>query len=113
MNIRGWLYSRYTELKGRGYPVLFEKLCQEIDAGISPDLLIQNLRNILSYCRANVPYYAQIMSQIEDDQLLEQNPEIYLQKLPILTKEIIRQNFEQLKSKDLPKKKWSEWMWSS
>ncbi len=106
MNIRGWLYSKYASFKGRGYPVIFEKLCQEIDAGISPEISTKNLRNILSHCRKNVPYYTQIMSLIDDDQLLEQNPAVYLQKLPVLTKDVIRQNFDQLKSKDLPKRNW-------
>ncbi len=106
MNLRGWLYSRYSSFKGRGYSVIFEKLCQEINAGIPPETTIKNLINILKFCQTNVPYYAQLMTQVDNQALLEQNPEVYLKNLPVLSKDLIRQNFEQLKSTDLKQRQW-------
>ncbi|NEO11007.1 MULTISPECIES: hypothetical protein [unclassified Moorena] len=106
MNLRGWLYSKYSSLQGREYYAIFDKLCQEITSGIHPETTQTNLIKIINHCQANVPYYTQIMLQIGNPTLLEQNPEVYLQKLPVLTKDLIRQNFEQIKSTDLQKRQW-------
>ncbi|NEQ06747.1 MAG: phenylacetate--CoA ligase family protein [Moorea sp. SIO4E2] len=106
MNFRGWLYSHYSSLQGRGYSAIFDKLSQEITSGIHPETTQTNLIKILNHCQKNVPYYTQIMAQIGNYKLLEQNPEVYLQNLPVLTKDLIRQNFEQIKSTDLKQRQW-------
>ncbi|EGJ32391.1 MULTISPECIES: phenylacetate--CoA ligase family protein [Moorena] len=106
MNFRGWLYSHYSSLQGRGYSAIFDKLSQEITSGIHPETTQTNLIKILKHCQKNVPYYTQIMAQIGNYKLLEQNPEVYLQNLPVLTKDLIRQNFEQIKSTDLKQRQW-------
>nr|MDZ8004516.1 hypothetical protein [Nostoc sp. DedSLP05] len=53
-----------------------------------------------------MPYYADYLNQIGLEELLLQEPELCLTRLPILTKDIIRQNFEQLKSTDLVQRQW-------
>ncbi|AOY79369.2 hypothetical protein BJP36_04990 [Moorena producens JHB] len=106
MNLRGWLYSKYSALQGRGYSAIFDKLSQENSSGIHPETTQTNLIKILNHCQKNVPYYTQIMAQIGNRTLLEQNPEVYIQNLPVLTKDLIRQKFEQIKSTDLKQRQW-------
>ncbi len=67
---------------------------------ITHDLLV----NILEHCKNNVPYYSKLMSGWDDS--YRQDPEKYLRKLPILTKDIIQENYDLLKSNDLDQRKW-------
>ncbi|NEO11005.1 MULTISPECIES: hypothetical protein [unclassified Moorena] len=106
MNIRGWLYSNYSSLQGRGYSTIFDKLSQENSSGIHPETTQTNLIKIINHCQKTVPYYTQIMAKIGHYKLIEKNPEVYIQKLPVLTKDLIRQNFEQIKSTDLKQRQW-------
>jgi phenylacetate-CoA ligase len=55
-----------------------------------------NLRNILRHLIRNVPYYKSLKLKDFND----------LSEYPILTKDIIRNKFEELKSEDLVKRKW-------
>lgn len=106
MNIRGCIYSRFSAFKGNSSPVIFDNFCQEINSGIHPETTQKKIVKILNHCRINVPYYTQIMAQIDNQTLLEQNPKVYIQKLPVLTKDLIRQNFEQIKSTDLKQRQY-------
>ena len=60
----------------------------------------QRLQSLVQHCYANVPYYTRVFDERglkpEDIQCRED-----LQKLPILTKQLVREHFEELISKDV------------
>lgn len=62
------------------------------------------LANLLRHCAANVPYYAELIASAGDG--YETDAVEYLRKLPLLTKEIIRGQFERLQSRDLGQRHW-------
>lgn len=104
--VKKHIYFSLIALKGYKYPKVYKQFRKEYISGIPENTTINLLRNILTHCNKSVPYYADLISQIDCKESLEEYPEIYLSKLPILTKDIIRANFEQLKSKDIKKRKW-------
>jgi len=63
------------------------------------------LVRLLDHCRLHVPYYAELMREAPID--WRANPRGYLRTLPILTKNIIRSRFENLKSDDLKNRVWT------
>ncbi|KCZ71731.1 coenzyme F390 synthetase [Candidatus Methanoperedens nitroreducens] len=65
----------------------------------------ERLKTLLLHAYRNVPYYNRVLSEsgvVIDGKINLDN----FSKIPILTKDIIRKNFEELKSKDLNKRKW-------
>ena len=63
------------------------------------------LKEILLYSYNNVPYYTHVLGEAEvvvDEKINLAN----LSKVPILTKDIIREHFDDLKCNDLDKRKW-------
>ena len=62
------------------------------------------LARLLRHCAANVPYYAKLMARAGDR--YETDAIKYLRCLPLLTKDLVRENFEQLKSRDLAQRHW-------
>ncbi len=67
-------------------------------------LLRQNLRSMLEFCSAHVPYYQAVLREFAPEDF--STPEIILGQLPILTKTLIRDNFDELKSRDLAQRQW-------
>lgn len=68
----------------------------------------QRLRNLLSHAYHNVPYYREVLAK---SGVVNKSVGVALDdfsKIPFLTKDIIRLRFEDLKSKDLPARKWYE-----
>jgi len=64
------------------------------------------LKVLLLHAYKNVPYYTKVFKDIG---LISKNNKVQLgkfYKIPVLTKDIIRNNFEELKSKDIGKRKW-------
>ena len=51
-----------------------------------------------------MPYYRSIIRELGDS--YREDPFEYLKHMPVLTKAVIRENFEDLKSDDLPKRRW-------
>ena len=65
----------------------------------------EKLENLLLHAYNNIPYYHKVLQYVEvvkNGRVLLEN----FEKIPILTKELIRNNFEDLKSKDVNKRKW-------
>lgn len=63
------------------------------------------LKKLLVHCYEKIPYYTNVLN--ESDVVV--NGEVNLtnfSNIPVLTKEIIREHFEDMKSKDLDKRKW-------
>lgn len=104
MNMRKALFFSYKHITGSSFPSIYEDLIKQDQAGFAPDTAKQQLRQLLAHCQRSVPYYMEIMKTIGDD--FERDPESYLLKLPILTKEKIRTHFAQLTSLDLDQRKW-------
>jgi phenylacetate-CoA ligase len=93
-----------VSLRGQALGRWYEHYLKETENGITPDTTRKLLVQLLTHCRKFVPYYAKIMNEIGDS--FDEDPVGYLQHLPILTKEIIREHFDELKSSDLERRKW-------
>ena len=78
-------------------------ICED-RSGIDPDVTKRSLVHILDHSRAHVPYYRDAITGLGGD--YHDDPEAYLQQMPILTKDVIRGCFESLKSDDLDARKW-------
>lgn len=104
MNVRKVLYFGYHRLMGSSFPAIYEDLVREDHLGEATDATKQLLVELLAHCQRSVPYYAALMKEVRGS--FETDPEAYLVHLPILTKGVIREHFEQLKSLDLGQRKW-------
>ena len=104
MSIRQALFFGYKHMKGSALPAIYENLLRQDRAGVAPDTTKELIVRLLMHCQRSVPYYAEIMREIGDD--FADDPETYLLKLPLLTKEKIRTHYAQLTSLDLNQRKW-------
>lgn len=105
MNIRKNTYFFLLRtLRGIKLGHYYRYFWQQIQDGISPQTTETLLEQLLDHCQKNVPYYATLMKKLGDS--YHHDPIEYLQRLPILTKDIIRKNFNELQSKDLSQRKW-------
>lgn len=104
MNIRKWLFFTQARIRGRKLGIYYERYVREYQAGISPDITRKLLIQLLEHCQKSVPYYREIITRLGYS--FYKDPEEYLMNFPILTKDIIRQNFNELKSVDLALRKW-------
>jgi phenylacetate-CoA ligase len=104
INLRKWLYFALVGLRGQALGAYYERLLQEVQNGIPLDTSKKLLIQLLDHCKQSVPYYAEVIRDIGDS--FYEDPEEYLRRFPILTKDIIRSRFDELKSTDLPRRKW-------
>lgn len=81
-------FSKVNELRK------FEKLELQQQEEIRKKELIK----LLEYCKANIPYYQEVFSSSGFDILNIEKDIKYIQKLPILTKEIIRERTSEIKA---------------
>jgi phenylacetate-CoA ligase len=101
---RKWLYFAILQVTGHPVGIYYKRYLKELQTGIPVNTTRNLLIRILSHCKQSVPYYAEIIRTMGDG--FKDNPEEYLRHFPILTKEIIRSHFEELKSTDLPERSW-------
>ena len=104
MNIRKSIYFGLVRLRGQELASYYKRFLQEDSIGISTDITKRQLVHLLTHCKQFVPYYAEIMREIGGS--FSEDPEDYLRRFPILTKDTIRSRFDALKSTDLPQRKW-------
>jgi phenylacetate-CoA ligase len=104
VGFRKWLYFFLFGLRGIPLGTYYNRYVREDQQGIPPDTTKRLLIDLLTHCSQNVPYYAKAISQIKGT--IYNDPEEYLRHFPVLTKEIIRSSFNELKSTDLSKRKW-------
>ena len=104
LNLRKWLYFALVGIRGQALGAYYARLLQEDRNGIPPDTTHKLLIQLLAHCKRSVPYYSKVIHRLGNS--FYENPEEYLRDFPILTKDIIRSHFEDLKSYDLPKRKW-------
>ncbi|MGQ9581827.1 MAG: phenylacetate--CoA ligase family protein [Armatimonadota bacterium] len=107
--MRGSIYTIYLLLR---LPVELAtlKYLQHIE-GLSEDALVdlqeERVRAILRHAYTNVPYYKRLIEKHGGIRAIENSSAIAtLQRLPFLTKKLIRENWEDLKSHDLSERKW-------
>jgi phenylacetate-CoA ligase len=103
-NLRKLAYFAIVELRGQPLGRNYERFLREDREGIPEDTRRKLLINLLDHCKQHVPYYRDIILKLGHD--YHEDPEAYLKRMPILTKKIMREQLEQLKSDDLDKRHW-------
>ncbi len=106
MNIRKSFYFNYASCRKYNFPQIYNNFLQETLSNIPINTTTILLIKLLIHCHQSVPYYAQLINILPNQDIIQQKPELYLSQLPILTKDVIRAKFEQLKSIDLPQRQW-------
>lgn len=105
MNLRKSLFfGAHRLFLGSSLGKVYEHIYNEDQARSSRDTTGQYLIRMLNHCQLSVPYYAEIISRMGDG--YKNDPETYLTRFPILTKEIIRKNSDRLNSTDLSRRNW-------
>src|SRR5438874_464369 len=99
MNWKKYAYLSYATLRGYRFPALLKQYLREYELGLNGETTTTALRKLLRHCREMVPYYADLLSGTTDHQLGE-DPRGFLQRMPVLTKDTIRANFDRLQSRD-------------
>jgi phenylacetate-CoA ligase len=99
MNWRKPAYLSYASFRGYGFPALLRQYLAEYEAGIAPETTPNALSSLLLHCQKRVPYYGELLSDLNPGQI-RQDPRGILQRLPLLTKELIRTHFKRLQSQD-------------
>jgi phenylacetate-CoA ligase len=105
MNWKKSTYFGYATLRGYRFPRLFSDLSRSFSEA-RPEEGKESLVRMLSHCRASVPFYAGKLKCLRP-RLVEEHPHECLQSLPVLTKQMVRENFDRLKVADLPSRKWT------
>ena len=84
---------------GGGFNEAYENLkrTEWYDENRISEFQLKETRSLLKYCHANVPYYTELFNRINLN-IENINSLKDLQKIPILTKELVRENFEKLKN---------------
>ena len=105
MNPRKTLYFVQMSLRGQSLPQFYDRFFKQDQNGIPPDTTKKLLIQMLAHCERAVPYYAELIRNLGAS--FFKDPEQYLLGIPILTKDIIRSRFDDLKSVDLPRREWN------
>lgn len=99
MNWKKHAYLNYARLRGYRFPALLKQYVSEYNDGLTGGTTTRALARLLRHSREMVPYYADLLAGVSLAEI-DDNPQCCLQKLPLLTKELIRANFARLQSKD-------------
>lgn len=105
MNIRKALYFSAWRLLGSSLGQQYEAMLKEDQERTGSDLVPARLAQLLAHCERAVPYYRDLLRDPGGAFDPQRPPD--LAQLPLLTKALIRQNFDRLQSADLPQRKWS------
>jgi phenylacetate-CoA ligase len=103
MNWRKFVYFGLVRLRGQRLGTYYRRMVREDRRGIRPDTTRKLLVRLLDHCRRSVPYYAEIIQSLGDN--YHEDPFVYLEQFPVMTKDIIRKHFADLKSSDLSRRK--------
>lgn len=105
MNLRAFLYFLVLRiLRGIKLGHYYNLYWRNYQQGNSARLTEKSLEQLLDHCKNHVPYYARVMRELGDS--YHKDPMGYLQQMPVLTKDIIKANFQELQSGDLAARKW-------
>jgi phenylacetate-CoA ligase len=97
--IKQAVYFGYQRLNGRSLGAVYRRYREEDDARVATQRTPDRLREMLRHARTSVPHYREQLAGAED--AIENDPVEALRRLPVLTKEAIRERFAELKSLDL------------
>ncbi len=106
MNYRKAVVTHYHKIRGYKFPSIYADIIRSIKLRKLENVDNRNLIHVLSHCRKNVPYYRGILDFLNDIDLNVECAFDVLKHVPVLTKDLIRRNFENLQSKDLSERKW-------
>ncbi len=98
------IYFNAHQLVGIEMGREYQKMQAEDPDNLSINTTRQLLVQLFKHCRQNVPYYRDFMAEFGDE--YQHDPIGYLTQFPVLTKDLIRNNFDRLKSDDLDQRKW-------
>lgn len=104
MNIRKWLLFSLVSLRGQALGKYYEQYLSEVETEIPRDATNKSLINLFRHCEESVPYYSSIIRNI--DKSYNADPVDYLKNFPILTRDLLRDHFDKLKSSDLHDRHW-------
>jgi phenylacetate-CoA ligase len=102
MNLRGHMLFAYQRLRGYKTPQYYREYVRSDSRGLL-DLRDTLVSDLLRHCREMVPHYAEILRELPDP---DGDPLAVLRRMPILTKQTIRERFDLLKSRDLASRRW-------
>ena len=94
MRVRARVYYLIYDRIFKNWRNYYKQICADGNA-----VAQKGLKNILQHSRSNVPYYSKLIKDEWDN-------EKSLHSLPILNKDSLRNNFDQLLSKDIQNRKW-------
>lgn len=108
--MRSWLYQALLMMRGKGLQITTKRLLEQVEllsATEIGELQQKRLRALLLHAYENVPYYRKVIEKLGGREiLLKHDPTDVLRFFPILTKQIIREKWEELKSQDLSSRSW-------
>ncbi|MEN3056808.1 MAG: phenylacetate--CoA ligase family protein [Candidatus Methanosuratincola petrocarbonis] len=103
--MRSTLVKTLSKISGRGWTDCYKKISEIHTADQLIDFREECLEKLLLHASENVPYYSQIFKKIQ----VVNNGKLdcaRFQQIPYLKKEILKHRVEDLKSKDLGRRKW-------
>ena len=105
MNSRKALIFASARLFGYRFPALYADHLRALSQDDLAHSAASALSGILLHCKRSVPYYTELMTGLTEHEIIA-TPKACLRTLPILTKDIIRAQFDRLKSSDLGTRTW-------
>jgi len=106
MNCRKSINFFYLRIRGIEFPRIYNNIIKTIKSTDFEDVKKQSLRKILIHCKKEVPYYQNVLNHYEYITIQNEDPKDILKTFPVLTKDIIRRDFESLQSNDQKNRKW-------
>ncbi|MGB7588909.1 MAG: hypothetical protein WBM00_09405 [Solirubrobacterales bacterium] len=97
-SIRALAYFGYFRMSGRRLGGVYRQFRAEDEARTAADGVSPRLASLLAHARLNVPFYATALPRLED---VEADPIRALNEVAPLTKDLIRERFDDLRSKDV------------
>jgi phenylacetate-CoA ligase len=104
LNAREMLYFAILGVRGQKLGQYYHRFWKEAKQGVPEDTTRSLLIRMFDHCKENVPYYRDIILKMGDS--YRDDPEEYLSRFPVLTKAVLRENYEKLKSLDIEKRHW-------
>jgi phenylacetate-CoA ligase len=98
-------FGAHKLLLGSSIGPAYRNLYRDDQSGETRKRTRQLLLKILRHAQRSVPYYNAVVPRT--GHCFGEEPLTFLSSFPILTKDIIRQNFDRLKSNDLSRRRWT------
>lgn len=106
MNYKKFIVLFYYKVHGWKYPNIYKSIKKSIELRNYENVESICFAEMIKHCNENVEYYNNLFNASNVINLKDEDPTNILKKIPILTKSIIRENFQKLQSNDLYERKW-------